>query len=312
MPSSTPARRRVLPTVTRSATLLAAVLLIAGCGSGAAGGSGSGIRVVAAENFWGSIVRQLGGDRVTVQSIITNPAQDPHSYEPRATDARTLATAQLAIVNGVGYDPWASALLAANPTPGRITLNVGDLFGLHEGDNPHRWYDPTDVTAVADRITADLIRLDPTDRAYFERAQRSFDVRALASYHALVATIRRRYAGVPVGASESIFALQAPALGLDLVTPYSFMKAISEGTEISAQDTITTERQIAEHRIKVWIYNSQNATPQIQQLNAMARAARIPIVTITETLSPASDSFEQWQVAQLRRLASALHEATGR
>jgi zinc/manganese transport system substrate-binding protein len=115
-----------------------------------------------------------------------------------------------------------------------------------------------------------------------------------------------------VGASESIFALQAPALGLDLITPPGFMKAVSEGTEVTAQDTVATERQLADHRIKVWVYNSQNVTPEIQRLNRAARAARIPAVTVTETLSPASDSFQQWQVAQLTRLQAALHRATGR
>jgi zinc/manganese transport system substrate-binding protein len=124
--------------------------------------------------------------------------------------------------------------------------------------------------------------------------------------------IRSRYAGVPVGASESIFALQAPALGLDLRTPYGYMKAISEGTDPSAQDKQAVDRQITGRQIKVWIYNAQNATPDIQRLNAEARAAGIPIVTVTETLTPASASFEAWQAAQLRALAAALHSATGR
>ena len=117
---------------------------------------------------------------------------------------------------------------------------------------------------------------------------------------------------MPVGASESIFALQAPALGLDLITPPGFMKAVSEGTEVTAADTGTTERQLATHRVKVWVDNSQNVTPEIQRLNQLARAAHIPIATVTETLSPASDSFQQWQVAQLTRLMAALHQATGR
>ena len=115
-----------------------------------------------------------------------------------------------------------------------------------------------------------------------------------------------------MGASESIFALQAPALRLKLVTPYSFMKAISEGTEVTAQDTLTTERQLRGGEVKVWVYNSQNATPAVQRLNALAREHRIPVATITETLTPAGASFEQWQVAQLRRIEQALHAATGR
>ncbi len=294
------------------ALIAALALLAAGCSDPSVGTINGRVRVVAAENFWGSIARQLGGAHAQVQSIIVNPAQDPHSYEPTTGDARAMATAELAIVNGVGYDPWAPKLLAANPVNGRITLSVGSHLGLKDGDNPHRWYDPTDVTDIARAITADLARLDPAQKAYFAQRLAQFDGDGLAGYHRLIAQIRARYAGVPVGASESIFALQAPSLGLKLITPYSFMKAISEGGEVTAQDTSATERQLITHQVKVWVYNAQNVTPEIQRLNQDARAAHIPIATVTETLSPASDSFQQWQVAQLTRLRAALHQATGR
>ena len=294
------------------AVLAALALTAAGCSDPKVGTIGGKVRVVAAENFWGSIARQLGGAHAQVQSLIVNPAQDPHSYEPTTGDARAMATAQLAIVNGVGYDPWVPKLLAANPVTGRITLTVGTLLGLHEGDNPHRWYDPGEVTRVAQTITSDLQRLDPPHKRYFAQRLTQLDARGLAGYHRLIAQIRRRYRGVPVGASESIFTLQAPALGLDLITPPGFMKAISEGTEVTAQDTVTTERQLTHHQIKVWVYNSQNVTPEVQRLNRDAQAAGIPTVTVTETLSPASDSFQQWQVAQLTRLQAALHQATRR
>jgi len=293
------------------ALALAGAAVIAGCG-GISTASTNGISVVAAENFWGSIAAQIAGNEASVQSIITNPAQDPHSYEPTANDARVLATSQLAIVNGVGYDPWAPKLLAANPDSSRIVLDVGKVFGLHDGDNPHRWYDPADVDTVARTIATDLARLDPKHAGYYQRRLNTFDTAGLAQYHRLIAQINSRYKNVPVGASESIFALQAPAHGLNLISPYSFMKANSEGTEVSAQDTITAQDQITRHQIKVWIYNSQNATPEIQQLNALARANHIPIATITETLTPATATFEQWQVAQLERIESALHQATGR
>ena len=296
-------------------TVLAVVgLLVSGCAAGAAapGGLRNGVYVVAAENFWGSIAAQLGGTRASVHSIIVDPAQDPHSYEPTAADARTLATAQLAIVTGIGYDSWSQRLLAANPTPGRVVLNVGALFGLKEGDNPHRWYDPAEVGAVANAITHDLITLDPKHSSYYEHRRAAFENRGLAQYHALIARIRARYAGVPVGASESIFAPLAPALGLRLITPSSFMTAIAEGTEVTAQDTSTTRLQITRHQLKVWIYNTQNATPDVQRLTELAQAARIPVATVTETLSPASASFEQWQVTELNGIARALHEATGR
>jgi zinc/manganese transport system substrate-binding protein len=285
---------------------------LAGCGALPAASTPHGVRVVAAENFWGSIARQLGGSHADVQSIITNPAQDPHSYEPNSADARTMAGAQLAIINGVGYDPWAPKLLAANPVDGREVLTVGNLFGLTAGENPHRWYDPAEVVRVASAISGALRRLDPKHASYYAQRLKSFATTALAQYHALIAQIRRRYAGVPIGASESIFALLSPSLGLRLVTPPSFMRAISEGTDVTAQDTASTERQVTSHAIKVWVYNSQNATPEIQRLNGLARAQRIPIATVTETLSPASDTFQQWQVHELQGIEAALHQATGR
>lgn len=291
---------------------LTAILLLAGCGTGTSTEGSTGLRVVAAENFWGSIASQLAGSKARVQSIISNPATDPHSYEPTAADARTLAGAQLAIVNGVGYDPWAPKLLAADATPGRTVLDVGALLGLKDSDNPHRWYSPANVESVAQAVNADLKRLDPRDASYFATRLATFRTRGLATYHELISRISSHYAGVPVGASESIVALLSPALGLNLITPPSFMRSISEGTEVTAQDAATTKKQLTDHAVKVWIYNAQNATPEIQQLGDLARREGIPIATITETLTPATASFQGWQSAQLTALARALHQATGR
>ncbi|HLX33396.1 MAG TPA: zinc ABC transporter substrate-binding protein [Gaiellaceae bacterium] len=296
--------------VIAGSTLAAAAL--AGCGGGSPAASNGQLRVVAAENFWGSIAAQLGGSKVSVQSIIVNPATDPHSYEPTAGDARTLAGAKLAIVNGIGYDTWASQLLAANPVSSRTTLDVGDLLGLEDGDNPHQWYSPLSVHKVIAAIVADYDKLDPGDKSYFAAQKQHFEHAALATYDKLRAEIRRRFSGVPVGYSESIFQPLGESVGLKLLTPYSFAKAIAEGTEISAQDKETVDAQAQRRLIKVWVYNSQNATPDIQRINTICRARHIPIATVTETLSPASDSFEQWQVAELRGLIKALHAATGR
>jgi zinc/manganese transport system substrate-binding protein len=286
------------------------VLVLAGCGGGAA--KHSGLQVVAAENFWGSIAAQLAGSKATVRSIIVNPNTDPHSYDATPADARTFAAARLAIVNGIGYDDWAPKLLAASPLSGRITLTVGGLLGLRAGDNPHQWYSPANVTRVVAAISADLERLDPADAAYFRARERAFETTALARYHALIAQIRARYRGVAVGYSESIFQPLGAALGLRLLTPYSFAKAIAEGTDVTAADKQTVDRQAQQRLIKVWVFNSQNVTPDVQRVNQLARAVGIPIATVTETLSPASDSFEQWQVSELEGLARALARATGR
>jgi zinc/manganese transport system substrate-binding protein len=293
------------------AAALAVVVALSGCGQGAAASSGPP-QIVAAENMWGSIAAQLAGSDARVRSIITNPAQDPHSYEPTAADARTLAMAGLVIINGIGYDDWSRRLLDANPQPGRLVLDVGALLEVPTGGNPHRWYDPADVSTVAHAIEADLARLDPQHQATYAQRLRSFETLALAPYQQAIARVRERYAGTPVGASESIFALLAPTLGLRLLTPATFMKAISEGTDVSARDTATAADQITHHRIRIWVFNAQNATPEIAHLNALARANGIPITTITETLTPATASFEHWQVAQLQALSRGLHAATGR
>jgi zinc/manganese transport system substrate-binding protein len=269
------------------------------------------IHVVAAENFWGSIAAQVGGNRVQVTSIITNPATDPHDYEPNAQDARTIAGAQMVIVNGVGYDPWVPKLVAGNPVGGRVVLTVGNLVGVKPGGNPHRWYSPANVRQVANAIVADYTKLDPKDAAYFRAQRTTFETKGLAEYNTLIATIRRKYHGVAVGASESIFAPLAQALGLRLITPYAFLKAISEGTDPTAADKTTIDRQIAKKEIKVWVFNSQNSTPDVARLTEAARKRRIPVATITETMTPATASFEQWQGRQLKALAAALARGTG-
>jgi zinc/manganese transport system substrate-binding protein len=296
---------------------------VAGCGrsgpsapaasSGGSNGDGRGkFAVVAAENFWGSIAAQLAGNRASVTSIIVNPNTDPHSYEPTAQDARAMASANMAIVNGIGYDNWAPKLLQASPLRGRVVLTVGKLLGSKPGDNPHQWYSPAHVHDVADQIVADYDRLAPGNAAYFAERKRILDTRGFARYDQLRREIRASYAGVPVGYSESIFQPLGEDLGLKLLTPYSFAKAIAEGSDVTAQDKGTVDTQARDHEIKVWIYNSQNVTPDVQRVNQIVTEAHVPIATVTETLSPASEDFEQWQVAELEGLMRALRQATGR
>jgi zinc/manganese transport system substrate-binding protein len=318
-------RREMLPLTNNSTSrrwphllpsvLAGSSLLLAGCAGSTASPAVSSpgkLPVVAAENFWGSIASQLGGSKVAVSSIIVNPNTDPHSYEATASDGAAIARSRMAIVNGIGYDSWASKLIAANPASGRVVLDAGKLLRLGEGDNPHQWYSPSSVQRVIAQIVLDYERLDPKDASYFEQRRTVFEGRELAEYNSLRSAIRARYGGVAVGYSESIFQPLGEDLGLRLLTPYSFAKAIAEGVDVSAADKQTVDRQAEERSIKVWVYNSQNATPDVQRVNQLARAAHIPITTITETLSPPSDTFEQWQAAQLTSLRAALHRATGR
>ena len=294
--------------------LAVAALVLASCGGGSTSTrpDGGQLQVVAAENLWGSLAAQLGGDKVTVQSIISSPNTDPHEYEATPSDARAVASAQYVVYNGIGYDPWAEKLINANPSNGRVVLKVQTLLGLKSDDNPHAWYSPDDVLKVVDQITADYKKLDPAAAAFFDTQHGEFITNGLKEYDASVLQIREKYAGTPIGATESIVSPLADALGLKLLTPYSFLQAVSEGTDPTAQDKAIADSQIESNQIAVLMFNTQNATPDVQRLVDAATAKGIPIVDVTETLDPPTDSFQAWQTRQLRSLADALAKATGK
>src|ERR1700736_677435 len=258
-------------------------------------GAGTKLAVVATINAWGSIAAQLGGDRVQETSIITNPDTDPHNYEPSANEARTVAGAKVLIANGIGYDGWADKLVAANPNAERTMVTVGHVVGVPDGGNPHQWYSPDSVAKVVDAITAAYKKADPADAAYFDSQRQQFLTQGLANYHGQIAAIKSKYAGTPVGASESIFSPLSDALGLNLITPPDFLKAISEGTDPSPADKATVDQQISGKLIKVYVYNGQNSTPDVQSQVDAARKQGIPVATVTETLTPANASFQDWQ-----------------
>jgi len=307
-------RRRIVATLTvaGAVSLAASACATTAPGSASSAAPGGKIAVVAAENFWGSIAAQLGGSKVAETSIITNPETDPHSYEATAADARTIAGAQLFLQNGIGYDSsWATGLVSANPNSARTELTVGDALGLKAGDNPHQWYSHASVYKIIDAITADYKKIDPADASYFDQQKTTFENSTLAEYNQLETTIKSKYAGMPIGASESIVSPLADSLGLDMLTPYSFLKDISEGTDPTSADKATIDQQIRNKQIKVYVYNSQNSTPDIQAQVKLAQQEGIPVTTVTETLSPVGDSFQKWMISELRGLQTALAKATG-
>ncbi len=303
--------RTILNRAAALAVATGLVLGATGCATSGPGGDPGGVLYVAvAENFWGSIVEQLAGPDAHVTSIISNPNADPHDYEPTAADARTIAGSQYLIENGIGYDAWVDKLTHVNPN-GRTVLNVGDLLGVDDGSNPHQWYSPTAVRRFVTRVSADLARLDPqTDhRAAYAARRRAFETSGLRDYNRLFAEIRHRFAGTHIGASESIVAPWATGAGLDLITPEKFLEAIAEGNEPTRNDKETVDEQIADRKIKVFVYNRQNATPDVQRLVDAARREHIPVVTVTETMPSEYPTFQAWQVAELRALLAALNRA---
>ncbi len=282
----------------------ATVVFIVACGQPSVSGAGP-IQVVAAENFWGSIAVQLGGSRVSVQSVLTDPNADPHEYESSVADARAFADAALVILNGAGYDGWGQKLLDANPAAGRQVLDVAALLHKKVGDNPHFWYDPDFVVMVADRITALYKSIDAAHSGYFDQRRAALTV-AFQPYLAEIVSIKQSHAKEPVGSTESIFVYMADALGLELTTPQEFMNAVSEGTDPPAGAVVTFQDQITTGAIKLLVYNVQTSTAVTTAVKDLAAAHHVPTVGVSETLQPPGGKFQDWQLAQLHMLDSAL------
>jgi zinc/manganese transport system substrate-binding protein len=267
------------------------------------------LQVVAAENFWGSIVSQIGGSHVEVLSVVSDPNADPHEYESNSTDARAVATANYVIENGAGYDSWVDKLIGAGSNPGRKVLNVATLLGKKEGDNPHFWYNPDYVNQVAAQMEQDLIALDPSDTASYEANYQTLQA-ALAPYQNRIASIKQQFGGTKVAATEDIFVYLADAAGLDLVSPPAFIQAVAEGNDPAAPSIVQFENQLKAGGIALLVYNEQTVTPLTDSMKKLAADQGIPVVGITETIQPPDVSFEDWMSAQLIEIQNALNAKT--
>lgn len=285
--------------------VVAVAMAASACSTGATGAIPGLVNVVAGENFWGSIAAQLGGSMVSVHSVVTDPNADPHEYESSTTDARAFAEADLVVLNGAGYDDWGQKLLDANSSSHRTVLNIAQLLGRKPGDNPHFWYNPAYVLTVADKITAEYKAIDSRDSSYFDQ-QRSALTLALKPYTDRVAAIKTRYAGSPIGSTESIFVYMSDALGLNLISPPEFMNAVAEGTDPPASAVATFHDQVAGKQIKLLVYNVQASSALTASLKQLAQQQKIPLVGVTETLQPVGATFQDWQAAQLATLEAAL------
>src|ERR1700730_1065348 len=303
------ARQEVSGLVRGLAVLVGSVVLMAAgsaCTSGSSTAHAGSLNVVAGENFWGSVAVQLGGSKVNVLSVVTDPNADPHEYPSTTNDARAFAEAALVILNGAGYDDWGQKLLDANSSNHRQVLNVANLLSKKAGDNPHFRYDPVSVVKVADAITAKYKAIDSGDASYYATLRNAFTA-ALQPYLTRIAEIKQKFSGVKVGSTESIFVYMANALGLNLISPAEFMQAVSEGNDPPAASVVDFQNQITGKQIKVLVYNVQTATAVTTNVKHMAQAADIPVVGVSETLQPETVTFQDWQLAQLIALQNALN-----
>ena len=261
------------------------------------------IPVVAAENFYGDVVQQLGGDRVDVTSILSNPDQDPHLFEASPKTARALQHASLVVYNGADYDPWMAKLLNVSKNDKRTTIVAAELVGKKSGDNPHLWYDPSTMPAVARAVSAALASADPAHKAAYDANLAKF-LDSLKPIADKVAALRGQYAHVSVTATEPVFGYMSDAIGLDMRNQ-RFQLATMNDTEASASDIAAFERDLRERRVRALIYNSQATEALTKRMLKLAQQSHVPTVSVTET-QPAGKNYQQWMLAQLDALGNAL------
>jgi zinc/manganese transport system substrate-binding protein len=261
------------------------------------------VAVVVSVDQWGDIVSELGGACANVKTVLASSSVDPHEYEPSPADAAWFTGAKLVVVNGAGYDSWASKLAASSA--GARIVSAAEVTKTPGGANPHLWYLPSAVTAVADAVTAEFSRLDPQAGDYFSQRRSQFTT-AMDPYNTLIGKVKAGAAGKSYAATETIFDYQAQALGLVNKTPEGYQRASANESDPSPGDIDAFRTALAGRQVDVLIYNTQTEGSIPEEIRSAAEQARVPVVNVTETVPPGQTSFESWQCAQLIALGKAL------
>ncbi len=276
---------------------------LAGLVAAMAAAQAAPIKIVAAENFYGDVARQIGGGNVEVTSILTSPEGDPHAFEANAATARAIADAAIVIYNGAGYDAWADKLLSASPSASRVVLVVAKQVGSKTGDNPHLWYGPATMPKLAAALAAALAALDPGHARDYAHRLALFRA-SFAPLAARIAALRRKAAGTPVAATEPVFGLMADALGLAM-RDRRFQLAVMNGTEPSASAIAAFAGELRARSVKILLYNTQTTAALTAQMRRIAAKAGLPVVGVTETEPPGKD-YQEWMLSTLDAVDRAL------
>jgi zinc/manganese transport system substrate-binding protein len=303
---------------TRAALAALAVLGLSACSGGAdaahqaavssgdpAACPGEVVDVVVSVSQWADIVRPLGGDCVTVTTVVASAAVDPHDFEPGTADLAAFSSADLVVLNGADYDHWATGAVA---TLGRkpAVVSAAEVAGIRgTGVDPHLWYDPAIVEQVAGAVTAELGRLSPDAAPYFD-GQHTAWAGELQPYLSAVAALKPVAAGRTFAATEPVFDRMAAVIGLTDVTPPGYRRSTSNGSDPAPGDLARFRTALANGSVDVLIYNSQTQGTVPEQLRGAAEDAGVPVVEVTESPADAESSFAAWQLAQLQQLADAL------
>lgn len=279
-------------------------------GPGSSGGVspvdvGPPLPVLGAENFYADLLTQIGGARVAATSLLNDPNADPHAYESSPQAAAAVADAKLVVVNGLGYDDFMQKLLAASPKASRVVIDVQQLLGLAADVNAHIWYDPATMPRVAAAAETALATLEPANAAYFAAREQAY-LASLVPLTAKIAELKAKDAGAPVAFTEPVAGDLAQAIGLQVLTPEGFQKAIEDGTDPAPADVAREHDLLTGKKVRVLLFNSQVITPLTTQIHDLAVANGIPVVGVAETLPPQFHSFVDWQLAQMDELGQAL------
>jgi zinc/manganese transport system substrate-binding protein len=261
------------------------------------------INIVAAENFYGDIAKQIGGPDVSVTSILSNPDQDPHLFEVSPSVGRNVSAARIVIYNGIDYDPWVEKLLGAARSANRKTIVVAALVGRKTRDNPHIWYDPATMLALAKTLSETLIAEDPARKAGYEQRLTRFEA-SVKPVQAKIAELRERLAGTQATATEPVFGYMFDALGMQ-VRNKTFQLAVMNNTEPSASDIAAFENDLKAHQVKLLVYNSQATNPIANRMQKIAKASHVPVVGATET-EPPGKNYQGWMMTELDAVDQAL------
>jgi len=267
---------------------------------------GQKLQVVAAENFWGNIISQIGGKYVNVTSIISDPSTDPHLYESDAHDAAALAQANIVVTNGLGYDDFIDKLLAVSSNDKRQVLSVQKILNVTgDNPNPHLWYDLPRIPTVADAFEQALAAKDPTHARVYATNLATFKS-SLQPVLSVIQKIQTKYPHTPVAYTERVPGYLLSAAGLDVKTPVGFAGAIEEGNDPNPVDTATMSTLMTTHSIHVLLYNAQATSPVTEHVRDLARQAGIPVIGVTETLPKDEATYQSWQLDQAQALLEAL------
>ena len=290
---------------------LGVTLLASACSSsivGVAGSSGSGGKIVAmgAENEYADVITQVGGKYVQVSAIMSNPNTDPHTFEASASVARLVSSAQLVVQNGVGYDGFMNTIENAAPSSARKAIVVQSLLGLPDSTpNPHLWYKPGTMPAVANAIAADLAALQPAHASYFKANANAF-ISSLAAWNDAMAAFKAKYPNTPVATTEPVADYMLQAVGADNLTPFAFQADIMNGTDPSAQNVAVERSLFTQHKVKVFVYNQQVTDSLTDSFISLAKANGVPVVGVYETMPAPGFNYQSWMVAEVQALQKAV------